>query len=201
VTLPAGLHPFTAELYDALGPGVAHDDAPGYLLARYLDGPGALLGDVASRVRDTDDGLGWERELDPDLTRAPAWAGQFVGVRIPDGTPLARARELIRERRAFRRGTPDALREAARTFLTGTRRVDLVERDGSAYRLRVITYARETPDPGAVLLALQAAKPAGLLLVHEVLSGIPYDERDLDADSYDELDALAPTYDQLDGRV
>jgi hypothetical protein len=189
-------HPTTQALFEAIGPGITTDD-DGTLLS-FLDGAGHQLGDVDDRVRDDDASLGWERELDPDLTRAPGWAGQFVGVVIPGGTSLAEARAMIRARRAFRRGTPDALRDAARAHLTGTKRVDLFERDGSAYRVRVRTYARETPDPGSVALALQAAKPAGLVLVHEVFPGLPYDERDALFATFDDLDASAATFDQLD---
>lgn len=207
MTAPAGLgftpHATTLELYDALGPGqTTGDDEGGYLLLRLLEGVGSLLGDVDDRVRATAEGGGWEQELDVDTTRSPRWLGQFVGVRIPDGTPLVRARELVRERRAFRRGSPAALRDAARNLLTGTRRVDLFERDGgNAYRVRVRTYESETPDPAAVYAALLEAKPAGLLLEHEVYPGASYDDRDARYATYDALDAAAPTYDDLDRMV
>lgn len=192
-------HRTTVELYNALGPGITDGDLEaGGLLLRLLDAVGQLLGDVDDRVRDTADGFGWQRELDPDTTLSPAWLGAFVGVTIPDGTPLARARQLILERRAFRRGSPDAMLEAARELLTGTKRVDLFERDGSPYRLRVRTYESETPDPARVRAALEAAKPAGLVLVHEVYPGAEYDERDARFATYNALDASAATYDQLD---
>lgn len=203
MTTPApAVHPTTERLYRDLGEGATRGDADGgYLLLRLLEGWGALLGDVDDRVRATADGDGWEQELDVDVTRSPAWLGQFVGVTIPDGTPDARARELVRERRSFRRGSPAQLIEVARAHLTGSARVDLRERDGSAYRVTVTTYATETPDPAAVLEALMEAKPAGLLLTHEVLQGVPYDERDAAHLTYDALDASAATYDQLDRNV
>lgn len=137
-------HPTTHAVYRALGPTMTDGDTDGVLL-RYLDASARLLGDVDDRVRDNDSGLGWARELDPDLTLSPAWLGQFVGVTVPDGLSLADARARVLERASFRRGTPAALVAAAQAQLTGSRRVDLFERDGSAYQLRVRTYEAETP--------------------------------------------------------
>lgn len=192
-------HRTTEQLYADLGEGITRGDESGHVLLAFLEAWGHLVGDVDDRVRATDEGAGWEQELDVDTTRSPAWLGQFVGVTIPAGTTLTRSRELVRERRAFRRGSPAALREAAQAHLTGTRRVDLYERDGgAAYQLRVITYTSETPDPSAVRAALEAEKPAGLVLTYEVLSAAPYDSLDATATTYDALDARATTYDALD---
>lgn len=193
-------HPTTDRLYDALGPAITGQDPSG-LLAPWLDGPGHLLGEVDDVVRDTDSGLGWSREFDPALAKHPRWTAQLLGVQVPDGVSEQTIRDLIVARPSFRRGTPGALRAAAQALLTGTKRVDLFERDGTAYRLRVRTYTAETPDPAAVERALREVKPAGLALTYEVFTGAPYDERDAAFATYDELDASATTYDTLDGSV
>lgn len=193
-------HPTTDRLYDAIGPAITDLDPDGILLA-LLDGPGSLLGEVDDIVRDTDDGLGWSREFDPALANHPRWTAQLLGVQVPQDASDLMVRDLIVARPSFRRGTPGALRLAAQQFLTGTKRVDLFERDGSAYRLRVRTYTSETPDPARVEQALRQVKPAGLVLTYEVFTGAPYDERDARFTTYDALDASALTYDSLDGSV
>lgn len=196
---PELAHPTTELVHERLGPALtADDEATGWTLLAFLDAGVRPLGEVDDVVRDTDAGLGWARELDPELTSRPAFLGQFVGATVPAGMSDDDARHLVRDRPAVRRGSPGALRSAAQQHLTGARRVDLFERDGSPYRVRVRTYTAQTPDPAAVLRALLEAKPAGLTLVHEVFAGLPYDERDALFATYDELDASAPTFDLLD---
>lgn len=190
-------HPTTDLLYDAIGPGITTLDN-GTLL-NWLDGPGSLLGEVDDVVRDSATAPGWAAELTADGSHNPRWTAQFLGVQVPGDASEQMVRDLIAARPSFRRGTPGALRAAAQLLLTGTKRVDLFERDGSAYRLRVRTYASETPDPAAVEAALRATKPAGLVLTYEVFNGLPYDERDPLFTTYDALDASAATYDALDG--
>lgn len=190
-------HPTTEALYDAIGQGITSQDPLG-LLKTWLDGPTSLLGEVDDVVRDGDTYIGWAGELTADGTHRTRWTGQLLGVVIPDSADDATARALILSRPAFRRGTVGALRQAAEMHLTGTRRVDILERDTSAYHLTVRTYAQETPDPAVVLRDLLAAKPAGLVLAYVVLTGDPYDSRDAEFATYDALDAYRPTYDDLD---
>lgn len=142
---------------------------------------GSLLGraqEVADLARDSDDGPGWSAIVDPD--RAPAawlpWLAQLAGVRIPppdapDASQLSEAdqRLRIKETAGQRRGTPDAVKGAARQHLTGDRAVYLSERHGSAYQLRVATLETETPDPDLVLAALLEQKPAGIVLIYDTV--------------------------------
>lgn len=197
------VHPTTLKLRDALGPALTSEDAStGWTLLRFLESFARQLGEVDDVVRDTDDGMGWARELDPDLTNRPSWLGQFVGVEVPDGLTDEQQRDLVRDRPAIRRGTPSTLQAVAAQFLIGTRIVDLFERyGGNPYALRVRTYAAQRPLAGGVddllteggdvltteggdvldgrerlssapiLPALLAAKPAGLILTHEVTEG------------------------------
>lgn len=183
-------HPTTDLLYEAIGPGITALDPDGVLLA-LLDGPGSLLGEVDDVVRDSATAIGWAAELSADGSHTPRWTAQFLGVQVPGDATDAVARDLIATRPSFRRGTVDALKAAAATLLTGTRHVTVRERDGSPYRVTVITYTTETPNAAAVNAALQAAKPAGLLLTHQVVAPT----------SYAALEAMAAhTYTQLEAQ-
>lgn len=193
------VHPSTVRLYDAIGPGITRDDdTGGWLLLRLLDGIGAEIGAIDDVARDSETSLGWVRELDPDTTTRPGWLAQFVGSRVPTGTSLAEAREIVRARPTLRRGSPGALIDAVRRTLTGTRRVDLFERTPDVNHITVRTYASETPDPAATERAARSQKPVRRVLVMEVFPGLPYDERDARFATYDEMDAAFPTYDALD---
>ena len=125
--------------------------------------------------------------LDVDL--CPAWAlpwlGQIVGVQLPQGVDETTARELIRNVAGFQRGTPAALRAAAGLYLSGSKTVYFRERDeGDAYRLEVITRTAETPDPAAVLAALLAQKPGGIVLAHRTIDTWDYQEMTRRGGSY-----------------
>jgi hypothetical protein len=72
---------------------------------------------------------------------------------------------------AFERGTPTAIRSAVQRYLTGNRTVTLIERDGSPWRLTVITYTSETLDAAAAERAARSQKPVGLVLTYRVDPG------------------------------
>jgi hypothetical protein len=187
------------EVWESLGQAMVSQDAvAGGVGLALLDAAVAPLVPVEQIVRDTDDGPGWSRELDPTLTTRPRWAAQFTGDTPPAGLTDEQVRERLTTRPHQKRGRPASIAAAVRTVLTGSRRVDLFERDGSAYRLRIRTYERETPDPAAVVAAAEAAKPGGLLISYEVFAGAEYDERDARYPSYDALDAVATSYDEMD---
>lgn len=166
----------TERAYVALGPHTTADEVRDWPLLRFVQALVAPLAQVDILARDTDAGPGWSGVFDVD--RAPGyalpWLAQLVGVRLPGGLTDAEQRDVIRDRRGWKRGTPSAIRAAARTALVGSRRVELFERDGSAYRLRVRTYQSETPDTVALEAAVRQEKPAGLVLTFEVLSGATY---------------------------
>jgi hypothetical protein len=83
-------------------------------------------------------------ELCPDW--ALPWLAQWVGIRIPSGMSATDARALIGDVSGFARGTPASLRAAVQTTLTDSKTVWFRERDGSPYRLEVVTLTSETPD-------------------------------------------------------
>lgn len=165
-------HPTTELLYEAIGLGITQQD-DGTLLA-WLDGAGSLLGEVDDVVRDSATAPGWAAELTADGSHRPRWTAQFLGVQVPGDATDATARELIATRPSFRRGTVGALSASAAMLLTGSRYVGVRERDGSPYRVTVTTYTTETSDATVVNAALQAAKPAGLLLTHQVVPPTSY---------------------------
>lgn len=116
----------------------------------------------------------WAAAFDLDHTPDPQWLGRVTGSRIPDGLVLADARQLVRERASWRRGTPASLIAAVKRTLTGLQRVTLDERDGSPWRLTLSTYEAETPDPDATLAVALTQKPVGIVLVHQVLAGATF---------------------------
>jgi hypothetical protein len=74
---------------------------------------------------------------------------------------------------AFERGTPTRMAKAVRHTLTGNEYVFLKEREGSPYRVTVVTRTSETPSPAATFNAAKAQKPAGLILTHVVTTSAP----------------------------
>lgn len=172
MSLPA-LEPAADELYAAVEPLQYAEAQYDYPLAKLCQAAGLMVDPVDSLVRDTAAGPGWSVLL--DVNRAPLaglpWLAQFVGVTIPDGLDQLSQRQLIQQTGGFRRGSPGALVGAAQQHLTGNRSVFLYERDTSPYHLTVVTYTSETPDEAVVAAALQAAKPAGLILDYQVHPG------------------------------
>lgn len=167
---------FTAQrLYDELAPLATEDEANGWALASYCSALAAQLDEVADLSRDQDDGtIGWAGVFDLDTVPAKflPWLAQFVGVVIPESLDPAAQRLRVRETDGFKRGTPDAIRGAARQTLTGTQTVYLEERvGGDAYHLTVATISSETPDPVATEAAIRAQKPAGLVLTYSTVAG------------------------------
>lgn len=170
--LPA-FTPFAAELYKRTGPLAAYDESNNYAWATFCVAVAAMF-DGFENARDTAQGPGFSGWLDID--RAPTdglgWLAQFAGVSAQPGLTDAQQRARIRATDGFKRGTPAAIMAAAQTGLTGTKRVVIYERDGGdAYALRVVTFASETPTQAVTLAALKAAKPVGLVLTYQVLTG------------------------------
>jgi hypothetical protein len=184
-------------VYDGLEPWKSAD-ANGHLLA-FVHAIAGQLQDVTDLVRDSDTAIGWSSVV--DLDRAPsealAWLGQFVGVTVSGDLDDASQRIRIRETQRFQRGTVAALQGAARQFLTGGRTVHITERDTSPYHLKVTTFVTETVDSGLVDAALQAGKPAGLVLDYEVSTGATYGDLKTTGMTYAELGAMYATYGEM----
>lgn len=179
------------------------DEARGWPFLIFLGGLGAAFGEVHDLVRDTDAGPGWSALLDP--ARCPAWAlpwlAQFAGVKLTPGLSEAEQREQITSPPAFNRGTLDATVAAAQRRLTGGRRVMFIERDGSAWRDLLVTYAAETPDPAATLRDVLAQEVVGRKLVYRTDLGWDIDEMEADQPNLDLLEATYPDLDMLEQHV
>jgi hypothetical protein len=182
------LTPVAERILDEVAPLAYADPENGHALAKYVGALALPLDKLDALARDEEDRPGWAIVLDPDA--APAewlrWLSQFVGVRLLAGLSEADQRARIKSTSGFHRGTPAAIRAAAEPHLTGDRRVYIVERHGSPYRLTVATMDTETPDPAAVERAIRAEKPAGLKLAYSVIPGGTFDTlRDTHSDFAD----------------
>ncbi|MCA1781809.1 MAG: phage tail protein [Dermatophilaceae bacterium] len=154
------------------------DESTDWTLLLFLDSLLRQLDLVEQLSRDTDDYPGWAKIVDIDTVPAEAlgWLAQFIGVTLPTGLSEEAQRIRITEAAGWKRGSLSAIQGAARLSLTGTRRVDIFEQDGSPYHFRVRTYLSETPNPSQVVADVQALKPAGLTFEHEVQAGLMWEE-------------------------
>lgn len=162
------------EMFDALGPWSRADgEETGWALLHLCEATAGRLDPLRSIVMDDEDHPGWSSVLDVD--RAPRewlpWLAQFVGVRLPAGLDEVAERARIRSTDGFNRGTPAAIKGAARQYLRGpdgtpdTATVFLTERHGSAYRLTVAVHASEMIASADVIYkAVLEQKPAGIVL-------------------------------------
>jgi ribosomal protein L18 len=150
--------------------------------------------DPADKITGTDAGP-FSNVFHLDRTDHPAWLGQATGTPVPGGLSLEAQREYVRERPNARRGTPGAVRAVVRSTLRGSRRVQLVERDGTPDHVRVQVYNSEVTDLTATTAAAMSQKPVGLLLAVEVLSGATYAHMTTaHGPSYADFTARFPTY-------
>lgn len=120
----------------------------------------------------------WSKITDPELANSPAmllWLAQLAGVKVPVGLGSEDMRTFIEAAESRRRGTISYMVEVAQRLLTGTKTVYTHERVSSAYTLSIATKASETPDSTAVLNALLANKPAGIVMTYVTTTGVIWD--------------------------
>jgi Phage tail protein (Tail_P2_I) len=173
------LTPWGERLRERTAP-LAPDDAEHGNAHAHLAGALATALERVAQIYDPDDGPPGSPLVDVD--RCPDWAlpwlAQLVGVVLPPGVDAATARVLISDVAGWRRGTPAALRAAAGLHLTGDKSVYFRERDATGadppYTLEVVTLTSETPEPDAVLAALLAQKPGGIVLTYRTVTGWDY---------------------------
>jgi hypothetical protein len=122
------------------------------------------------------------------------WLAQLVGVKLPDSLDPEDQRVMIRDVAGWSRGTSGAMRAAAGFYLTGSKTVYFRERNGSPYRIEVVTRTGETPDPAAVLASLLRQKPAGLALTYRTVEGWDYEEMTFEGGTYLQQKAAYLTY-------
>jgi hypothetical protein len=167
-------------LYERLYPHTLEDEENGWQLLKFCEAlAGGLFEHVRSYVMDNDDFQGWEMVFNVDACPAEAlpYLAQFVGVRFEDGLTAQQQREKIKDRPAFRRGTPASMEAAARLHLTGGQFVFMEERfEGKAYRLLIRTFISETPDEERTRADILTQKPAGIVLDYEAVGMKVYAE-------------------------
>lgn len=133
---------------------------------------------------------------DPD--RCPfawlPWLADQYGVQLVEGDTEANWRTTIRDRPPAKRGRPATHIAAIKATLTGTKHVDFNERDGSAYRLGVLTTPSETPDPAATLAASLSQKPAGIVLDEDAPATVTWADVIAEFDSWADVIAARPTW-------
>ena len=170
----------TAErLYAALGPMQEADEDNAWTLLHLCDALTISTAGIETLAADTDTQAGWGPLL--DVTTAPASAlpflACFVGAVITPGLTEDQQRDLIRSAPGRRRGTVQAIKDTAGLWLSGTKKVIVLERvGGDAYAVEVRAYTAEVVDLASLEAAVAAAVPAGLSLTFTVLDGWIYSE-------------------------
>jgi hypothetical protein len=192
--------PLGARLRERTQPLAPDDASYGYAHAHLCEALGRMLEQVAEVFDPEGDVPPLAPILDVEL--CPAWAlpwlAQLVGVVLPYGVGDDEARTYIRDVAGFERGTPASLRAAAGLFLTGDKTVYFRERDPTGadppYTLEVVTVASETPDPAAVLRALLAQKPGGIVLNYRTVAGWDYQQMTTEGGLYSALATRFTSY-------
>lgn len=142
----------------------------------------------------------WENALDPYETpdEALGWLAQFTGVLREAAWTNDQLRDAIARPSGFARGTPAAIIDAAKRTLTGTKRVDMIERfGGNAYHLFMRTLPVETPDESSTRAAILSEKPAGLVLDYEASAVRSWADLDADFSSWSAVDTAYASWGEL----
>jgi hypothetical protein len=183
-----------ARIVAALGDALARRG--GAQFEDLVDGYAAPIAPLDDRLRPV--ARGWPAAFDLGTTPDPAFIGTATGTDVPGGLTLEQQREYVRDRAAWRRGTPEAIKGAVRQLLTGTRRVDLFERDGSPWHLRVQTYSAESTGvtEDDVRAAAGTQKPVGITLSAEVALGASYEHHTAEHATYEDFTAAYSSYDE-----
>ena len=137
-----------------------------------------------------------------DVETCPAWAlpwlAQAVGAVLPEGTSEEDSRAAIKDVAGQAAGTTASMYGAMLPTLTGDNpTVYFRERDGSPYRLEVVTRTSETPDPAATLAALLRFKPGGIVLAFRQVAGWDYQAMVAAGGTYATLATTYTTYQRL----
>jgi hypothetical protein len=177
---------FADEAYAALEPIARGDEARGFPLRALMRALASMHAQGEETIRALGDGYdSWERLWNPRLQ--PAWMlpfiGQAVGVQVDTSRTSDEQRTQIEEEGTWHRGTPAALIAAVQATLIGSKRVRLIERNGTAWRTLIITSETETPNATETHNAAFSQKPGGIVFTYET-SDLPLiDEgtREIDA--------------------
>lgn len=187
-----------AEVYARLEPYAEADETNGWALRSIVEAMTKMYVDIDELVRDSLAGdPGWSALF--DATRAPpealSWLAQIVGTTIQRGDDLATTRSKIAGAESgIRRGSLATMRAAAARLLTGNKTIVVTERTSDAWHFAIRTRTVETPSSAAVLAALNAEKPAGLIMDYATFTGILYQESLANQATYTLSTAAKATY-------
>jgi Phage tail protein (Tail_P2_I) len=190
---PASSGSWADELYARLAPIAYADGDNGWALLHFCSSLGTMFQPIRDLVRDSDDGPGWSALLDID--RCPdsylGYLAQLHGVSLlpqlagqSDADYATEMRDWIKRADGLNRGSADAIKAAAERRLTGTKFVEVIERDQDPYALTVVTRVTETPDPAGTYQDALSQKPAGLWPFQVITADLPvWQEGDVTWDS------------------
>jgi hypothetical protein len=199
MTRPA-VSPLAEQVYGQLWPLTGQDETLGWALLLLVAVCAHPFAQVDALVGDTDQGPGWSPLFDIDRSPDLDYTAGLVGDRSPEGLTDDQRRDHIRDVGGLRRGMPESLKAAAALHLTGAKTVTLYERDGNAWWDTLITRTAETPDPAAVVAAVNdpTVKPAGRKITCHVYDGWTLDEMEAAYPTLDDLEAAFTTLDALE---
>lgn len=189
---------FADRLYEQLRP-FQRDDQQLHLWV-FCDAFGLMFEQVEVLTTERDDGLVGYANL-VDINACPDenldYLGQYVGVNLRADLSGDAQREWVREKRNFKRGTPQATVDAVKDTLTGTQYVAMNERIGTAWHYTIITKPSETPDPTLTDRAILAHKPGPDTYNHNLTEYPTYGWVRDTYNLYSDLQATYPTYGDL----
>lgn len=180
---------------------------------------GADLDNWVAARRTRASSLGDPVQADPKWL---TWLAQLVGARLDPAASVAEQRDTIRYATSgWRAGTRQAIADAAKTALTGTKYAKVIPHSvpvvggggvttGTIWDVTIVTNAAETPDPAAVLGAVlrKGVKPAGVVL-HTTTYGSSWDLleayyptwADLELATWDEIEQIGISYTLVPGNI
>jgi hypothetical protein len=166
-------------MYAQMLPVQNAENQTGWALITYLGALGQMLQDLdyLAHAPDAQHPV-WFNLIDLDAVpdNGVPWLGQFIGIHAQPGLTPAQQRQQLRDRVGWQRGTPAAVSAAIALFLTGTKTVQMNERDSSPYHFTATIWANElTPNTATQVTNYvnQFAKPAGLQWTLTVNPGSP----------------------------
>lgn len=210
MALPFTPTAYHADLYAALAP-LAYDEVnQAYALFKYTGAIAQMHDQIEGYVRDPVYPANPAWSLLMDIDRCPSealpWLAQFVGVKLDRALSDADQRTAAKNSDGFKRGSLGSMIAAAQKYLTGTKTVYYKERDsavsavaGGAYGLTILTLTSETPSSAAVLAALNAVKPAGIILAYNTVASMTYQLLNTNYASYSAVNSAFLTYNGVAG--
>lgn len=135
---------FAEAAYAQLAPLASVDEDNGWTLLIFFGAIGSMYNQM-DYLAHAD--IPWSPMVDIDLVpdEGLPWFGQLIGVAVDTSFDAVAQRQQIRDHVRWKRGTPKAIARSIQPYLTGSKTVDFIERDISAYHFEVITFGDETP--------------------------------------------------------